>query len=103
MELDSDWQQVAGDDDLLRQLADVSQADYIKSIDFPLNEISSTKSLIVLPAFNHDGDWESQLEILEQQVFKPLWQKLRHLQLRELQLCVPKHGHYQLTSWRSWL
>lgn len=103
LDLNADWQYVAGDDPLLKSLATLINADYQPAIDALLQQKHKGKTLVVLPAFDNDGDWQNQLEILTQQIFKPLWQQLRRLQLRELQICVPQHGHYSLTSWRSWL
>lgn len=103
LDLNSDWQHVAGDEALLKPLASLINADYQQSIDALLKQKQIGKTLIVLPPFDNNGDWQYQLEILTQQIFKPLWQQLRCLQLRELQICVPQHGHYSLSSWRSWL
>lgn len=101
--LNADWQHVAGDKPLLKPLANVINADYQQSFDALLKQKRQGKALMVLPAFDNEGDWQNQLEILSRQVFQPLWQQLRRLQLHELQICVPQHGHYFLNSWRSWL
>lgn len=103
LDLNADWQHIGGDDALLRPLASFIYADYQQSFDALVNQKHKNKSLIVLPAFDNNGDWQNQLEILTQQVFKPLWQQLRRLQLRELQICVPQLGHYRLSALRSWL
>lgn len=103
LDLKADWQHVAGNDPLLKPLGSFINADYQQPIDELVKQKRQGKTLIVLPAFDNDGDWQHQLEILSQQVFKPLWQQLRRLQLREVQICVPQYGHYSLSSWRSWL
>ncbi len=103
LDLNADWQHVAGDDALLKPLANHINADYQQSYDVLLKQKYKGKSMMVLPAFDNDGDWQNHLEILSQQVFNPLWQQLRRLQIRELKICVPQHGHYSLNSWRSWL
>ncbi|MDT8310817.1 MAG: hypothetical protein RQ732_05165 [Methylophaga sp.] len=101
--LNADWQHVAGDEALLKPLANEINANYQQSFDALLNQKHKNKSLIVLPAFDNNDDWQHQLEILMQQVFKPLWQQLRRWQLGELQICVPSLGYYRLSSLRSWL
>lgn len=103
LELNADWQYVAGSEALLKPLASLINAGYQQPIDALLKQKHKGKTLIVLPAFDNDGDWQNQLEILTQQIFDPLRQQLRRMQLRELHICVPQHGHYSLTSWRSWL
>ncbi len=103
LELNANWQHVAGDDALLKSLANHINANYQQAFDALLEPKRQGKALIVLPAFNNDCDWQNQLETLTQQVFIPLWQQLRRLQIRELKICVPQHGHYSLSSWRSWL
>ncbi|MEX1199752.1 MAG: hypothetical protein WEB02_03085 [Methylophaga sp.] len=103
LDLNANWQHVAGNEAFLKPLAEYTNADYQQSFDGLLKQKHKGKTLIVLPAFDNDDDWQNQLEILTQQIFKPLWQQLRRLQLRELQICVPQHGHYSLSSWHSWL
>ena len=103
LDFNADWQHVAGDEALLKPLANFINADYQQSFEMLLKQKRKGKTLIVLPAFDNEGDWQNELEILTQQVFEPLWQQLRRLQLREVQICVPQHGQYSLSSWRSWL
>lgn len=103
LQLNANWQHVAGDEALLKPLASVINADYQQSFAALVNQKSKARSLIVLPAFDNDADWQNQLEILTQRVFKPLWQQLRRWQLAELQISVPEQGHYRLPCWRSWL
>ncbi len=103
LDINADWQHVAGDEALLKPLANFIDADYQQSFNALFQQKRKSKTLIVLPAFDNDGDWQNQLEIVTQQIFKPLWQQLRYLQLREVKICVPHHGHYSLSSWRSWL
>lgn len=96
----SNWQTVFGNDVLLKQLAKLTQIKVLEKMDFAA---LNGRSLFVLPPIDTNADWQNQLQHLEQQLFKPLWQQLRYLKLNEIQLWVPEQGAYQLNRWRSWL
>ena len=95
----SNWQTVSGNDELLKQLATLTQTSLIESMDL---DALNGRSLLVLPPIDTHADWQNQLQDLQQQVFKPLWQQLRSLKLSNVQLVVPAQGTYRLSRWRSW-
>lgn len=103
LSLHANWREVAGDDDLLKPLAEMTGAHWQSSVDTLLNSKPNGNTFAVLPAFDIDADWSTQLSSLEQQIFQPLWRQLRRWQLSEINLCVPNYGRYHLNAWRSWL
>lgn len=98
--ISSNWQTVFGNDALLKQLAKLTQTNILEKMDFTA---LNGRSLLVLSPIDTNADWQNQLQHLDQQLFKPLWQQLRYLKLNEIQLLVPEQGAYQLNCWRSWL
>ena len=101
--LESHWALVSGEHPLLSVLTKQTQTSWQSSIAETASAVSQGQNLIVLPAFDIDADWHTQLSKLESDIFSPLWQQLRRFRLKSLSIKVPRLGQFQLSRWRSWL
>ncbi len=98
------WQSVQGEHELLAQLSEVSKVD-CRDNNFDVTTLSRGAHLWLLNSIDIDGDWQMQLQQLDEQILKPVWQSLRKMKVDHVSLQIPNHGIYTLTpldGWRFW-
>ena len=98
------WQSVQGQHSLLELLSKVSSSNTVDT-NFDSTELSVGSHLWLMKCIDIEGDWPMQLQQLDEQILKPIWQMLRTMKLNQLSLQIPNHGTYTLTpidSWKFW-
>lgn len=99
---DEAWASIHGSSALLNHLAAQSNnsvADYSPA------SLVAGDNLWLLDDIDTQGDWQQQLQQLDQQVFAPLWQHCTTAKIANIQLQIPNHGQYHLTPvdcWKFW-
>lgn len=91
------WQSVEGQHSLLEQLSS-------NTVDnnFDIRALSAGSHLWLMNSIDIDGDWQTQLQQLDEQILKPIWQKLRAGKLNQVIVQIPNYGNYTLTPLNSW-
>ena len=102
------WDQVQGNDRLLRQLTQQTGIKLNDKVDWSGNAFRTAhkgKYLWVLDELNLEGDWQQQLQQLDDNSLKTLWQQLKKAKISKITLQIPEHGQYYLTPldvWKFW-
>lgn len=92
------WQSVQGSHPLLEQLTPTNKT-------FDVSKLSDGEHLWLIDSIDLDADWPTQLQQIDQQILKPVWQQLRRAKLDQLSVQIPRYGTYSLsplTSWKFW-
>ena len=97
----TDWQKTLGNNDLLQTLSQHSKISHSAKIDDIDISSLSDKELIVFNPLELEADWLTELNNIDSFLNK-LWSLLRWNKIAKLNLEIPKHGVYQLTSFNCW-
>ena len=92
------WKSVQGSHPLLSQLASTTNT-------FDVSSLSAGEHLWLLDSIDIEADWPTQLQQIDEQILKPVWQQLRRAKLDHLSVQIPRYGTYSLsplTSWKFW-
>ena len=95
------WQQVVGNNTLLQTLAERTNVAHQINIDEAKMSLIIGKRLIVFEPLDLEGQWQEQLDNVEQVLVK-LWQKLKWKKLAKVTIEIPNFGNYQLTTFDCW-
>jgi len=99
------WQHVQGHLPLLKNLAQRSNITIDSDPDWSMKTLTSGKTLWVLDEIDIESDWQQQLQQVDKDILQPLWQSLRMAKMANIELQIPDHGSYQLTTldcWKFW-
>jgi len=92
------WDRLSGSHSLLTRLAEQSELKISKTLDIKVKG----KQLWLMDAIDIELDWEAQLNLVDEQVFKPLWQTVRLAKIKRINLHIPEYGAFTLTPLRAW-
>lgn len=99
------WDSVVGSQPLLTQLAQRSNINVTKPADHSIETIIKGKQLYLLDTLDLEADWLSELETIDETIFKPLWQACKQAKRGRLKLMLPDYGYFTLTPldcWKFW-
>lgn len=99
---DEAWAGVQGQLPLLKWLAEKSASPLMLKPDYSLTSLSAGQYLWLADGIDIESDWLQQMEMLDEQVIKSLWQYCRSAKIGKIYLQIPEHGTYQLGSFDCW-
>jgi len=95
------WASVRGDSGLLKQLTGASNTLKVE-VD---NPFSVGKHLWLIDPLDTEADWQKQLSLYEDAIFKPILKQLSRAQIKHLTIEIPLLGSYKINSldyWKFW-
>ena len=95
------WTSARGDSALLEQLTSASNTLKVE-VD---TQFSVGKHLWLIDPVDTESDWQKQLSLYENTIFKPILKQLSRGQIKKLIIEIPQLGSYKTTSldyWKFW-
>lgn len=96
------WKGVQGKSVLLEKLAQQTKTEYHPSIHSLDEALSTGKHLLLLDNIELEADWPQQLQDIDDTVLKPLWQQCKQAKIAAIDLQIPDHGSYHLSTFDCW-
>ena len=99
------WDKVQGCSDLLRLVARASNIELEHSDDFSATSLTSGNHLWLLEELDIENDWQQQLNDIDQNILRPLWESCKAAKLSKVKLQIPDYGNYHFSPidcWKFW-
>jgi len=95
------WSAIVGTDYLLSVLAKNSKAALHPEVNYSDVSIKGAY-LHVLDEVALNSDWQQQLDNVDDEILKPLWNQCKQAKISSVKLHIPDYGYFALTPFDCW-